>query len=360
MKYRDAIRSACLEWGKGGLFRSKSSESQNAVDAIAVAMSSATDESLAELVNWLVGLSFAQPHAFSYLDPIKAKCKLRDLLNGALLVADPPIRRVQRSYVAPKTAEKPKKKKTVVPQPQSSAHIQPKATTTTTTVQPKPTPKPTPTPQITIQPSVVIQPTVVVVPTPVKKATRYLMNDCVEASGGTVEDFWTQTSICSRLGIHSANFEGFCAAATGRWLKSGDIKSFKGQKGSIDTIHLQSKYEHGKENEEEFYTNQCGLTDLVGSSEAEFLTAEKVLLAIEAHKGATRHLLAIVPLAKGDGHAIGIITGVDGYLFLDVNEGLARLPSRGAFWSFLWKYVHDTDMGLLKQQYGAFWVSSWK
>lgn len=52
MRYRDAIRNACIELGKGGLFRSKSSESQNAVDAIAVAMRDDTDELLSELVNW--------------------------------------------------------------------------------------------------------------------------------------------------------------------------------------------------------------------------------------------------------------------------------------------------------------------
>jgi hypothetical protein len=352
VKYRDAIRNACIEWGKGGLFRSKSSESQNAVDGIVASMREPTDESLAELVSWLVGLG-AQPHAFDYLQPIKAKCKLRDVLNGALLIADPPVRRVQRSYVKPTTEkqskEKKKRKKTTVTQQTSSSSVsasrQTTTTTTTTTVQPKP--------------QLVVDAPIVIVPTSVKKATRYLMNDCVEASGGNVLDSWTQTSICSLLGIHKANFEGFCAAATGRWLKSGDLKSFKGQKGTIDTIHLQSKYEHGSKDVEGFYSAECGLTDFVGSSAPDFLSAEKVYLAIMAHKGASKHLLAIVP-ASGDGHAIGITVASDVYHFLDVNEGLARLPNAKAFWAFLWKYVHDTDMGLLKQNYAAFWVASWR
>ena len=353
MRYRDAIRNASIEWKKGGLFRSKSSESQAAVDAIDDALLERTDELLSGLVNWLVDLSWEKPHRFSGLQPIKAKCKLRDLLNAALLIAEQPI------FVKPKPKEKPqekpkKKRRPVV----SQTSVQPTKTTTitptittTTNVQPKPKPI------VVIQPQVE-QSEIVVVPKEVRKSTRYLLNDCVERSGGNVLDIWTQTSICARLGINKAKFEGFCAAATGRWLKSGDIKSFKGTKGTIDTLHLQTRYESGEKSEEEFYISECGLEGFVASSKPDFLTAEKVFKTLESHKGATKHLLAVVPLSKGDGHAIGITTG-DVYHFLDVNEGLACLPDRSAFWTFLWHYIHDPDMGLLNQDYGAFWIASW-
>ncbi|HEX7154483.1 MAG TPA: hypothetical protein VF618_23560 [Thermoanaerobaculia bacterium] len=371
MKYRDAIRKAITEWEKGGLFRSKSSESQNAVDAMKTAMSDPLDGQLSGLVNWLVGYVIQVPPSFSYLQPIKDKCKLRTLLNAALLEGDPPMLKVKASssvsassarrqtQVAPQITVKPK---TVVSGGSGGSNSN-ASSSSATIVKPSvvvstPSSSSSKPPSISIQPSVSSQPQIVIAPPPqVQKHLRHLILDCCERSGGTVDAQWSQASIFGHLGIPEDLYNGFCASAVGRWFADeANAAKLKTQKGKIDTLLLHESYRASKKASYVYMTEALGLP-FVDATEATALTAENLFKQLETFKG-TRHMIGLLKHGGG-GHAIGVWQQDAKYKFFDANEGLVTLPNRQALWTFIWYYVTDVDQGLAKD-YTRCFVATWK
>jgi hypothetical protein len=243
----------------------------------------------------------------------------------------------------------------------------------------KPTAKPTPKPAVTPTKTVVLtsppttsgspspslvtsaptspSPKVAPKPIPVPVVTRHLMNDCVEKSAGTLAFMWNQDKITSMIGIAPDLFFGFCNAASGQYLK--DPERFQtilqSQKGKIDLVNSQAAYESvGKA--DVYVTKKFELTH-VKTTEPAALTPENLLSAVDEASGRNM-ILYLVGASDGSGHAIGIRTTPGGYEFLDVNQGLARLPDRQKFWSFIYYYITDKDQGLNKE-YPLFQLAVW-
>jgi hypothetical protein len=380
LKYREAINKAILEWEKGGIFRSKSSESQNAVDALKVAMrSDPLDGPLAEIVGWLIGTSHITPVSCFALAPIKPTSKLRTLLDAAVIEGDPPILRAKKPHVSVSSSSssgahrRTRVSPTIVVGPSSSGSSSnnnsnkggsSSSSSSSTTVVPKTTViQPS---QIQIQPSssriVVTQPPVIVIPSPqVSKHLRHLIMDCCERSGGNVDSHWSQASLFSALGLPEDTYNGFCASAVARWFADeGNAEKLKTQRGKIDTLHLHASYgasyRGSGKSSYEFFTEKLNLP-FVKVTEAAALTAENLFKQLEMNKG-TRHMVGLVK-SGGGGHAIGVWRKDSAYKFFDPNEGLVSLPNRQALWTFLWHYVSDAEQGLAKY-FATCFVATWQ
>lgn len=360
MRYREAIEAAITDW-EGGCwccFRSKSSESQAAVDALEELMADPLDDRLSELVDWLVGAQLQRPRSHPFLTPIKQKCKLRDCLNGAIRKGDQPLLRTQTTL-----RRRPESSVLILPSSRPTPSSSGRATTSRPTAsntggssssRPSIT-TPLLSSQTVSTPIVVSQP--LVSPTPVSSAKRHLMIDCAEKAPGVVIFSYDQSKVGAMLGIAEDNFFGFCNAATGKFLEDPDtfetyLKSFRGK---ADLARAQDSYESvGKA--DKFVTRQYGLTHLetVGPHS---LTPQEVLRCVDASRG-SRMILYLVGASDGGGHAIGIIKKSTGFLFLDVNEGLTRLADRNALWRFLYYYITDDVQGIAKD-YPQFCMGYW-
>jgi len=366
MNYRAAIRAAVQEWETGGCFRSKSTQSQNAVDAIEELFADPLDDRLSELVDWLVGNVLQRPRSHPLLQPIKARCKLRDVLNAALRRADPPLLRAR----VPAPQRRPEASVLVLPSSQPASRPSPatrpapaprSATVTTPLLTPRPSssssaapPPSRVTPLVVPRPVVVSQP--LVAPPSAPSAGRCLIIDCATSAAGEVVFRYDQSTVSSYIRGPAGEFFGFCNAATGRFLQDPNtIESYlKSTAGRAKLSTAQGAYESvGKA--DVFITNTFGLTHL-GTSEAQALTPQNVLKCVDAARG-TR--MALYVLSRGGGgHAIGIMRSASSYLFLDVNEGMARLPSRDALWNFLFYYITNGAQGLDKE-YPQFCMAYW-
>jgi hypothetical protein len=340
LKYREAINKAILEWEKGGIFRSKSRESQNAVDALKVAMrSDPLDGPLAEIVEWLIGTSRITPASCFALDPIKAKSKLRTLLDAAVIEGDPPVLRAKKPHISVSSSSSSGAQRrtqvspTLVPSSSGSSSSNnnnsnkggSSSSSSSTTVIPKTTIiQPS---QIRIQPSssriIVQQPPVIVIPTPqVSKHLRHLIMDCCERSGGNVDSHWSQASVFASLAIPEDTYNGFCASAVGRWFDGeGNAEKLKTQKGKIDTLNIHSRYRGSGKSSYEFLTEQFKLPFL-GVTPTAALTPENMLKQLETDKG-TRHMVGLLK-SGGGGHAIGVWRKDSAYKFSIRTKGSCR------------------------------------
>jgi hypothetical protein len=356
MRYREAIQAAITDW-EGGCwccFRSKSTESQAAVDALEEVMSDPLDDRLAELVDWLVGAQFQLPASHPFLTPIKQKCKLRDCLNTARRNGDPPYLRMQRRQ--PRRVES-----TVLIQPTrptaaaSSSRPASRTAAVTTTSAAATARTPLLSSSAVATPVVVSQP--VVLSTPVSAVRRHLMIDCAADAPGKVEFSWSQDNVASFLGIPDDNFFGFCNAATGRFLQDPDTFEtyVKGIRGKAVLARAQERYESvGKA--DRYVTDTYGLTHL-STVGPHTLTPQNVLSCVDK-AGGSKMILYLVGAPDGSGHAIGIIKKSTGFLFLDVNEGLTSLGDRNALWRFLYYYITNSVQGLAKE-YPQFCMGYW-
>jgi hypothetical protein len=367
LNYRASIRAAIQSWEGGGCFRSKSDQSQSAVNALEELMTSdPLDDRLHELVEWLVGTIIQQPASHPLLRPIKQKCKLRDELNAARRRAGRPNLRTR----TPAPERRPQSSMLVLPSQQQarpavrpSASVRPTITTPLLApssasssaavmparVTPQPTPRPTP---ILISVPVVAPPSAV----PVPRGQRHLIIDAARAAPGDVVFTYNQDTVGDFI-RGPMSFFGFCNAATGRFLKEPDTieKYLKSIIGKTALSTAQSAYESvGKA--DAYITAAQSLSHL-GTVGPHLLTPEAVLKCVDAARG-PRIALYLVGAPDGGGHAIGIIKDGSAYRFLDVNEGLARLATRTALWQFLFHYINDPHEGI-KRDYPQFCMASW-
>jgi hypothetical protein len=360
VNYRTAVKNAITQWNSGGCFRSKSEQSQAAVDALEDLMDrSALDDDVAELVDWLVGVQLQRPRLYPLLTPIKAKCKLRDVLNAVVnnvgRTVDPPQLRAQivvkkkpqsSVLVTPSPLPKPKKKKAVV---KPTAVVQPTIKTPLLQSQSSSS-------SSSSQAVVVSQPVVSKTPV-VLDMSRSLMNDCAYKSGGTLLFSYDQMKVEQMLRIPEGNFFGFCNAASGRFLQEPATfeKYLKSFKGKVDLVNAQARYESvGKA--DVYVTKTYGLTH-VKTTGPHTLNAENVWTSV-AHGAGTRMILYLVGASDGTGHAIGIVKTASEYLFLDVNEGLTSFSSGQQLRDFIGYYVSDKAKGL-RNDYPLYCMGYW-